>query len=99
MDYGKPEVMPRDLILRHYFPLADDSGSTAWAAGIGNADGRRVYGRLIVGPDEVIRMFISPSLTPEGSGQIVLRRDNAEIRSCCYVRSASSPGRKVSLHR
>ncbi len=50
-------------------------------------------------PNNVRRLFSSPSLTPEGSGHIVLRRDNAEIRSCCYVRSASSPSRKVSLHR
>ncbi len=40
-------------------------------------------------PNNVRRLFSSPSLTPEGSGHIVLRRDNAEIRSCCYVRSAS----------
>jgi 56kDa selenium binding protein (SBP56) len=43
---GYAEVIPVDRP-RHYFRLADGLGITVWSAGIGNADGRRVYGRLI----------------------------------------------------
>jgi hypothetical protein len=41
---------------RHHFLQSDDSGIIFWAAEIENADGRRVYGRLIIRPTGLRRI-------------------------------------------